>query len=350
MKELKIYSTAEYCEEEFKPLYDIAEVVLDGWAIGEPNIHEDDLAKRVCDADIIITSYDSISRKVIDAAPKLKLIACTRATPVNVDIKAAAERGIPVLYTPGRNSDATAEMTMGLMLSVARKIPMAHCALRAGEYTRSADRRRETIDGLGKDVFWGVDSESPYMVFKGVELKGKTLGIFGFGSIGRRVGRLARAFGMQLLVYDPYVSDISIEEVGVRKADEVDDLMRESDFITFHMKVTPDTTGIIGKEQIALMKPSAFLINASRGAVLDENAVIEALREKRIAGAAFDVYAEEPIEEGHPLVTEFDNVVATPHIAGATNEAIVNHTRQIVSDILRFVDGKNLMYRYSGQS
>ena len=118
---MKIFFTAEYNEEELKPLYDMGEVVLDGWAVGLPKIPEEELAEKVKDADMIITSYDDITRKVIEAAPNLKLIACTRATPVNVDMEAAKERGIPVLFTPGRNSDSTAEMTIGLMLSVRRR-------------------------------------------------------------------------------------------------------------------------------------------------------------------------------------------------------------------------------------
>lgn len=132
---MKIFFTAEYNEEELKPLYEAGEVVKDGWALGLPKMPEDELVEKTKDADMIITSYDDITRRVIEHAPNLKLIACTRATPVNVDMEAAKERGIPVLYTPGRNSDSTAEMTIGLMLSVARKIPMAYKALKEGKYT-----------------------------------------------------------------------------------------------------------------------------------------------------------------------------------------------------------------------
>ena len=132
---MKIFFTAEYDEEQLKPLYETGEVIKDGWALGLPKMTEEELVEKTKDADMIITSYDDITRKVIESAPKLKLIACTRATPVNVDMEAAKERGIPVLYTPGRNSDSTAEMTIGLMLSIARRIPMAHCALKEGRFT-----------------------------------------------------------------------------------------------------------------------------------------------------------------------------------------------------------------------
>ena len=343
---MKIFFTAEYNEEELKPLYEMGEVVKDGWSLGLPKMSEQELMEKTKDADMIITSYDDITRNVIEHAPNLKLIACTRATPVNVDMAAAKERGIPVLYTPGRNSDSTAEMTIGLMLSVARKIPMAYRALKEGKYTGNPDAKKETKDGLKADVIWDMKMDAPYMVFKGTQLKGKTLGILGYGSIGRRVGHIARAFGMELLIYDPFVGEVDVEEFGIRKAATLEDLMKEADFVTCHMKVTPETTGIVSREMIGLMKPTAYFINASRGAILDEAALIDALKENRIAGAAFDVYASEPIASNHPYIAELDNVVITPHIAGATDDVLVNHTKQIVSDVRRFLRGEHLLYQY----
>jgi D-3-phosphoglycerate dehydrogenase len=343
---MKIFFSAEYDESEMKPLYEMGDVDKEGWALGLPKFSEDELVEKTKDADIIITSYDDITRKVIESAPNLKLIACTRATPVNVDMQAAKERNIPVLYTPGRNSDCTAEMTIGLMLSIARKIPMAYKALKEGKFTASPDMHKETKEGLKTDMIWDMDMDSPYMIFKGTQLHGKTLGIIGYGSIGRRVGRIARAIGMELLIFDPYVGEIDVEEFGVRKALTLKQVMEESDFITCHMKITEQTKGCISREMISYMKPTAYFINASRGAILDEEALVDALREKRIAGAAFDVYASEPLASNHPYVTELDNVVITPHIAGATDDVLVNHTKQIVSDVRRFVNGEHLLYQY----
>ena len=343
---MKIFFSAEYDESEMKPLYEMGDVDKEGWALGLPKFSEDELVEKTKDADIIITSYDDITRKVIESAPNLKLIACTRATPVNVDMQAAKERNIPVLYTPGRNSDCTAEMTIGLMLSIARKIPMAYKALKEGKFTASPDMHKETKEGLKTDMIWDMDMDSPYMIFKGTQLKGKTLGILGYGSIGRRVGKIARAIGMGLLIYDPYIGEVDVEEIGIRKAESLEQLMKESDFITCHMKVTPETTGIVSREMIALMKPTAYFINASRGAILDEDALVDALREKRIAGAAFDVYASEPIRSNHPYITELDNVVITPHIAGATDDVLTNHTKMIVADVGRFLRGEHMLYQY----
>lgn len=343
---MKIFFTAEYSENELKPLYEMGDVTVDGWALGKPIMAEAELMKKTKDADIIIVSYDDVTKNVIDNAKNLKLIACTRATPVNVDLGAAKERGIPVIYTPGRNSDTTAEFTIALMLSIARNIPMAHKALKEGKYTGDSQAKKDTKDGLAVDMIWDMNDQAPYMTFKGTQLKGKTLGIVGYGSIGRRVGKVARALGMGLLIYDPFLCEIDIEEIGIKKAEQLEELMKNADFITCHMKITPETKGIISKEMISLMKETAYFINSSRGAILDEKALIEALREKRIAGAAFDVYANEPLAIDHPYVAELDNVVITPHIGGATNEVLVNHTIQVVSDVRRFLDGKRLLYEY----
>lgn len=343
---MKIYFTAEYDPAEIKPLQEIGDVEIDGWAIGLPKLTEEQMIAKTKDADMIVTTFDDVTRAVIENAKNLKLIACTRATPVNVDINAAKERGIPVLYTPGRNSDATAEMTIGLMLSIARKIPMAHAALKAGEYTAPPEEEYHAKAGLRPDVFWGVGPGAPYSVFQGTQLHGKTLSIIGYGSIGRRVGRIARAIGMELLIYDPYVGELDVEEFGVRKALTLEQAMREGDFVTCHLKVTPETTGCISKEMLAKMKPTAYFINASRSAILDENALVEVLREHKIAGAALDVYEKEPIRSNHPFIKELDNIVITPHIAGAAKEVLTNHTRMIVGEIRRFVNGEHLLYRY----
>lgn len=343
---MKIFFTAEYDPAELDPLKEMGEITFDGWALGLPKLTTEELLAKTADADIIITTYDDITRDVIENAKNLKLIICTRATPVNIDVTAAREHNIPVIYTPGRNSDTTAEMTIGLMLSIARRIPFAHQALKEGKFLGTP--KAATKEGLKTDMIWDIDKDSPYMVFKGTQLHGKTLGIIGYGSIGRRVGRIARAFGMELLIYDPYVGEIDVEEFGVRKALDLPQLMKEADFITCHLKVTPATTGLISREMLELMKPTAYFINAGRGAVLDEEAMIDILRAHRIAGAAFDVYAKEPLAKDHPYRTELDNVVITPHIAGATDDVLTNHTRMMISEIRRFLKGEPLLYQYRG--
>jgi D-3-phosphoglycerate dehydrogenase / 2-oxoglutarate reductase len=344
---MKILFTAEYDEQMISDIQSLGDVTMAGWAVGSPKIPEDELSQMVTETEIIITSYDSITKKVMDAAPNLKLIACTRATPVNVDCDYAKEKEIPVLYTPGRNSDSAAELTIALLINCARHIPQAFQALHQGKFCAPGQgQERETKSGLREDITWGIGPNQPYMVFKGMELKGRNLGIIGFGSIGKRVASIARAFGMNILAYDPYASEIDLDTVGQTKVD-LDTLLHKADFVSCHVKITPTTRGMMGREQFAKMKPTAYFINTSRAAAVDEEALIEALRSKKIAGAALDVYASEPIACDHPFIREFgDRVVVTPHIAGATTDAITNHTKMIVSDIRRFLAGEPLLYSY----
>ena len=342
---MKILFTAEYDETYLEKLKELGEIDIQGWAKGIGKLPEEKLLELSRDVDIIITSYDDITEKIIENCKNLKLIACTRATPVNIDVEAAKKKGIKVIYTPGRNSDSTAEHTIGLMISIARKIPMAYRALKNGEFTGETPSKEDVKAGLKEDVIWDMDENSPYVIFKGTELKDKNLGIIGFGSIGRRVAHIASAFGMNLLIYDPYVSDIDVNRVGQTKV-SLDELLTQSDFITTHLKVTPATRGFIGKEQFAKMKKSAYFINTSRAAVVDEESLIEALRNNEIAGAALDVFAKEPIYRDHPFITELDNIVITPHIAGATNDILTNHTKMIIAEVKRFLNDEPLLYEY----
>ncbi|MGO1297195.1 MAG: 2-hydroxyacid dehydrogenase [Vibrio sp.] len=338
---MKILFTAEH-DGHLHELEAIGDLKIEGWAKGLPKLLESELIALGHDCDIIITSYDDITATVIDNCPNLKLIACTRANPVNIDVAAAHARQIPVIYTPGRNSDATAELTIAHLLNTARHIPQAYSALKHKEFTQN---KQQSGSGKQKDCIWDVTADSPYEVFKGVELHNKRLGIIGYGSIGRRVGKIARAFGMELAIYDPYVGEIEVNEPGVIKV-TLDELMRSADFITIHLKVSPATENLINADKLALMKPTAYLINTSRAAVLDEQAVIEALLEKRIAGAGFDVFANEPIYADHPYINELDNVVITPHIAGATREVLTNHTQMIAAEIQRFINQEPLLYQF----
>jgi D-3-phosphoglycerate dehydrogenase len=342
---MKILFTAEYDPADLGQLQELGEINIQGWAKGISKLSEDELVDFVSDVDMIITSYDDITKRVIDSAPNLKFIACTRATPVNIDAAYAKEKGIKVIYTPGRNSDSTAEHTIAMMLSIARKIPMAYKALKDGEFTSKSSGKQETKSGLKEDVVWGFGSDSPYVVFKGSELKGKTLGIIGYGSIGRRVEHIASAFGMNILVYDPYLLDIDVNRVG-RKKVSLTTLLEQSDFVTVHLKVSEATRNLINEEAFKTMKNTAYFINCARAAVVDEEAMIEALRTNEIAGAALDVFNKEPIFEDHPFIKELDNVVITPHIAGATYDVLTNHTEMIIQEVNRYINNEPLLLEY----
>jgi D-3-phosphoglycerate dehydrogenase len=239
------------------------------------------------------------------------VVSC-RAKPVNVDLDACSTRGIPVITTPGRNAEVTADLSFALLMATVRHVSASERWLREGNWTDA-------------DVF------EPYERFRSIGLGGRTLGILGGGAVGRRVLRRALGFGMNVLVYDPFLpSDAFGDDAKVVSLDEV---MSTADIVTVHVPLMPETEGLVGARELALMKPSAFLVNAGRAAIIDEDALMDVLREHRIAGAGFDVFYQEPLPADSELLT-FDNVTMTPHIAGASDDVTVEHSR-IAADSLR---------------
>ncbi len=245
-------------------------------------------------AGLLCLLTDTIDRDFLEQVPGLKAIATMSVGYNHIDLKAAAERGIPVANTPGVLTNAAAELTWALLLAVARRIPEATRFLRGGEFTG-----------------WGP------MLLLGTELQGKTLGIIGAGRIGTAVGLKAPAFGMKVAYLDPARNRELERQVSAERL-SLDRLLAEADFITLHVPLTEETRCLIGRVELRRMKPTAFLINTSRGAVVDEEALAEALREKEIAGAGLDVYAKEP--HVHPGLLTLQNVVLLPHIGSATVE------------------------------
>jgi len=342
---LKILVTAEVNREIIQEIELYGEVVYEGWGKKHRKLTEDEIIELSENKDILITSYDPITVKVINSCKKLKLIACTRANPVNIDINAAKRKGIPVVYTPGRNSDCAAEYTIAMILDISRHIADSYIELKNGHYLSKNPYVKSNISGLKEDVTWALGPDSPYVIFKGIQLKNHILGIIGYGSIGKKVSKIAAAFGMKIYVYDPFMSFLEINDNVVQKV-SYDKLLEESDFISCHCKVNKDTMGLVGKNEFRKMKKTAYFINTSRGAIIDENALIEALRKKEIAGAALDVFASEPLNIDHPFIKELNNVLITPHLAGATYDAIDNHTHIIVEDIKNFINNRKLIYEY----
>ena len=273
--------------------------------------------------EIIVVEADFITREVFEKATKLKFVGVCRADVVYVDVKAATERGVLVVNTPARNATAVAELTLGLMLALMRNIPRAHQMVSSGKW---------------------VDPAVAYFSMRGAELGGKTVGIVGFGAIGRQVAKRVSAFDATVLAYDPFVEPDKIKEAGAKPV-ELDKLMKESDIITLHCSTAPEAMGLISAQRIAMMKPTAYLINAASAFVIDNEAIIKALQDRRIAGAAFDVFETWPVRPDSPLL-KMDNVVLTPHIGGATDETIVRHSQMMADDIERFLKGrrpKNLL-------
>lgn len=344
---MKALLTAEVSAEA-RELEALMDVVYAGWYKDQVILTEDEMTDLVSknSVDVIITSYDPITRKIIDASPNLKLVVCTRANPVNVDVKYAREKGIKISYAPERNSTCTAEYTVAMMLSITRKIPIAYAALKNGKHTSNVKLNPDdkTIKGLRRDVTWSLGVDTPYVLYKGNQMHGKTLGVVGYGSIGRRVADICRAFGMKIMAYDPYVAGKSVPDVVFTST--LEELARQADILTVHCKDTPDTYHLINESIFKCMKKSAFFINTSRGALVDENALIQVLLNHDIAGAALDVFDSEPIAIDHPFITKCDNIIITPHLAGATYEAIENHTKQLLADIRHFLNNEPLEYEY----
>ena len=252
-----------------------------------------DLAERIGEYDaIVIRSATKLTAELIDRAERLKVIGRAGVGVDNVDVEAATRRGIVVANAPESTVVSAAEHTIGLLLALSRNIPQAHAALKQGRWERSR--------------------------YGGLELADKTLGVLGFGRIGQQVARRGAGLGMRVAAYDPYVSKERFRELGVERAESTEDVYAAADFLTIHLPLTSETRGAINAAAFAAMKPGIRVVNAARGELVDEEALLEALRSGHVAGAALDVYSEEPYSG--PLL-ELDNVVATPHLAASTEEA-----------------------------
>lgn len=268
----------------------------------------DALTVAARDVDAIITrSNTAISANILFAGGRLAVIGRAGIGIDNIDIAAATEAGVMVINSPTGNADAAAEHTIGLLFALARHIPQASRALDAG--------------------FWGKHH------FVGSQVAGKTLGIIGLGRIGTRVARLAAALGLRVVAHDPYIEAPTRVPLVPR-----DDLLRAADFITVHVPLTHETVGLLGTSQLALVKSTAYLINCARGGVIDEGALATACRAGRIAGAAVDVFTDEPLPGDHPL-RGVPNLILTPHIAGSTHEAQTAIAREIAADVTAALTG-----------
>ena len=267
------------------------------------------------DAEIALGLFCPFSAAGMAGLPNLRLIGVARAGVENVDVAAATARGILVVNVMGRNAEAVSDFVDGLLLSEIRNIARSHAAIRAGQWRKQF-------------------SNSEFVP----ELRGKTVGIVGFGHIGRLVAQKLGGFSVRLLVFDPWVAADEIRASGAEAVDK-ETLFSESDFITLHARLTPDSRHLAGRAEIARMKKTAYLLNTARSGLLDMAALAEALREGRIAGAGLDVFEEEPIPPGHPLLA-LDNVTLTAHIAGTTREALTRSPELLAGQIDRLLAGE----------
>lgn len=273
-----------------------------------------ELFSRIAPAEVIINvrAYTTLDDEAFAHAPRLRMVSILGTGTDNVNLEAASRRGITVTNTPGVGAPSVAELTIGVMLALARAIPRSDRIVRAGRWDH----------------------------LEGPELAGKTLGLLGLGAIGSYVARLARAVGMQVIAWTFRASPERALALGVEVVADRDDVFRRADVVSLHLRNTPEVRGLVGARELALMKPSAYLINTARGALVDSAALAAALRMGQIAGAALDVYTEEPLRPERNPFLDLDSIILTPHIGAVTHEANARSRAMPVDNIIAFLEGR----------
>lgn len=277
----------------------------------------DDVVEFVEDAEILVTQLAPMSRAMFERLPLLKLIAVSRGGPVNIDMQAARDHGVLVVNTPGRNATAVAEFTLGAILAETRRIRVGHEALRAGEWR--GDLYRADVTGR--------------------ELNEMTVGVIGYGNIGTKVVKLLRAFNARVLVCDPYVQ-LSVDDAanGVELV-ALPELLKHSDIVTMHPRVTDETRGMMDAAAFAAMQPGSVFVNTARGPLCDYEALFEALSGGHLGAAVLETFAIEPVPADWPLL-QLPNVTLTPHIAGASVRTVTYAAEQVADEVRRFISGE----------
>lgn len=300
---MKALLTAEVTDEFVANLESLGySSEIAGWGVTRSALTEDELVTRLRDVSLLVCELEEVTERVLEQCPDLKIIASARANPTNVDTTAAEARGIWVLNTPGRNAESVADFTIAAILASQRRV------IQAADHLRN--------------VGWNLSGELPYFHFRGREISELTIGLLGYGAIGRRVAqRLVRGFGAKILAHDLYVRDMGEGCEWV----EFDELFERSDVVSLHAAPPSDGKPLIGNQQLAALGSEGYLINTARAALVDENALVVALNSGTIAGAALDVFWEEPLPRDHPILSA-PNTLLTPHIAGASTDVRRHHT------------------------
>lgn len=283
---------------------------------------EEDVIKLIVDADACITSWGSpkITERIINSANRLKIIGHAAGSVKPYICEEAFKKGIVVVHAAPIIAKSVAEFTLAMILNCLRAIPWHMRAIMRGD--------------------WNYRIRKPYLT---KDLRGKTIGVLGFGYVARELVKLLKPFNVKVLVYDPYVSQELIKAYNAQPV-TLSELLRKADIVTIHAALTEETRHMIGEEELKIMKPTAYLINTARGAIVDERALVKALKEGWIAGATLDVFEIEPIPRDHELL-KLDNVIITPHIAGPSDERRATLLKVIIEEIKRFFEKKELRYR-----
>lgn len=305
--ETKILITDHISEEGIRKLREFGDVEI------QVGVSEEELKARIAGYDaLIVRSGTKVTREVIEAGTRLKVIGRAGVGVDNIDVDSATERGIMVVNAPGANTISAAEHTIGMLLSLSRKIPAANQSLKSGEWSRKK--------------------------YMGVEVNGKVLGIIGLGRVGGEVAKRAKGLGMRVVAYDPFISQDKAGELGVSLM-AFSEVLSISDFITIHTPLMKDTYHLIGKDEFEKMKEGVRIINCARGGIIDENALVEAIKSGKVAGAALDVFEQEPPPMDSDLL-KLDSVIVTPHLGASTEEAQRAAAIVIADEVIRALENK----------
>lgn len=302
----KVLVSDPISDQGIQMLYDAADVEV----VKQTGLSEEELVAIIGEFDaLLVRSQTKVTEKIMNAGSRLKVIGRAGVGVDNIDLEAATKRGIVVINAPDGNTIATCEHTFAMIMAVARSIPQAYKKTISGEWDRKS--------------------------FVGVELRNKTLGIIGMGRIGTEVAKRAKVFGMEVIGYDPFLTDERAEKIGVRLK-TVNEIAAEADFITVHTPLTKETHHIISTEQFALMKQGVRIVNCARGGIIDEAALLDAIDKGIVAGAAFDVFEDEPPQADHPLLNN-PKVIVTPHLGASTVEAQENVAIDVSEEVLHIL-------------
>jgi D-3-phosphoglycerate dehydrogenase len=314
---------APFSERQLRRLRRRIDVVYESWTDTTWLQDPVELGRRLAaeDMGVLVVEADFVFEEVFAAACGLRLVGVCRNALNQVDIESATTHGVAVTHAPGRNTNAVAEMALALMLSLARRIPAAH-ALVAGAAWR--------------------DPSSGYRDFRGREIAGATVGVVGFGQIGREVARKCATLGARVVVHDPFVPERHVRALGARPS-ALAALARVADFVTLHVPDAPATHHLVDARFLSRMKHDSYLVNTGGGNVVDTTALVDALHAGIIAGAALDVYAGQPLPLTSPLLSA-PRIILTPHIGGATAETVERHSRMMVDEVERLLDGRPLRH------
>ena len=291
------------------------EVTMEMEERGPADYDDSEIRANLDGANYLVVHKAPVSAGLLDVAEDLEVVGAARGGTENVDVEAAAERGVRVLHAPGRNANAVADFTLATMLAHHRRVPYFDRTTSAGGWELEFDPER-----LPRD------------------LASLRAGVVGFGNVGRKVARRLAGFGADLLVHDPYVDDDAVEAEGATPA-SLEGLLERADVVTLHVRLSEETRHLLGVDELRRMNPSAFLVNTARGGLIDEDALVDALDAGEIAGAALDVFETEPLPEDHPLLDRED-VTLSPHTAGSTRDAVSNGSKIVVEGLLSILDGE----------